>query len=102
MRIASVVALVIVTASPNVARAQAQDPSQALRARVQLFQTAWNAHDAGAVAAFFADDADQVMGDGPTTVGRQALEQWWRARFASMEPGRRITLTVSSLRLIAP
>jgi hypothetical protein len=30
------------------------------------------------------------------------LQRWWRDRFASMEPGRRITLTVSSLRPLSP
>jgi len=43
-----------------------------------------------AVVVFYTDDADQVMDDGPTTVGRQALQQWWKSRFASMEPGRKI------------
>lgn len=102
MGVMVVATIVVLTSSPNVVPAQTPDPSQALRSRVQAFQTAWNSHDAAAVAAFFTDDADQIMGDGPTTRGLPALQQWWRDRFASMEPGRRITLTVSSLRLLSP
>lgn len=102
MGVLVVATIVVLTSSPNVLRAQTSDPSQALRNRVQAFQTAWNAHDAAAVAAFFTDDADQIMGDGPTTRGLPALRQWWRDRFASMEPERRITLTVSSLRALSP
>ncbi len=102
MRIAPAFAVVVLMASPSVAYSQAQTPDQALRGTVESFQTAWNAHDAAAVVALFIDDADQVMGDGPMTIGRQALQQWWGARFAGMEAGRRITLTVSAVRLVTP
>jgi len=102
LRIAPVLALAVVTGLANPVYPQSQEPSQPLRTIVQSFQTAWNAHDAGAVVAFYTDDADQVMNDGPTTVGRQALQQWWRSRFASMEPGRKIALTIAAVRLITP
>src|SRR5713101_5475576 len=102
MRIAPALAVVVLMASPCVAHPQAQAPDQALRGMVESFQTAWNAHDAAAVVAMYTDDADQVMADGPTTVGRQALQQWWAARFASMEPGRRISLSLSAVRLVTP
>jgi uncharacterized protein (TIGR02246 family) len=102
MMVMVVATVVLLANARNVVPEQTPDPSQALRNRVQAFQTAWNAHDGAAVAAFFTDDADQIMGDGPTTRGLPALQQWWRDRFTIMEPGRRITLTVSSLRLAGP
>ncbi len=102
MRPIALLAAVLITSSLNAAQAQTPDVSQALRARVEAFEAAWNAHDASAVVALFSEDADQIMGAGPTTRGRQALQQWWRDRFANMAQGRRIALSVSSLRLIAP
>src|SRR5436305_561058 len=66
------------------------------------FQTAWNAHDAVAVSALFTPDADQLMGDGPVTQGKNAVQQWWRDRFAAMPKGTSIVLTVRSVRVITP
>src|SRR6059036_110482 len=104
MRVAPAIAFVVLMTSPCVEHSQAQAPApdRALRDMVESYQTVWNAHDAGSVVAMYTDDADQVMDEGPTTVGRQALQQWWAARFASMEPGRRITLSVSAVRLVTP
>jgi uncharacterized protein (TIGR02246 family) len=99
----SVLWIVLLMMSPHSAPAPLQDPSvQAIRAQVETFQTAWNAHDPVALSALLTEDADQIMGDGPNTSGRQALQQWWKNRFATMEPGRTITLTVTSVRLITP
>jgi uncharacterized protein (TIGR02246 family) len=102
MHTALVLALVIVVMPSSFGSAAIQNSPAALRTLVQTFQTVWDAHDAVRVADLFSEDADQIMGDGPTTVGRQAVRQWWETRFASMEPGRRITLTVGSVRLISP
>jgi uncharacterized protein (TIGR02246 family) len=103
MHSAIVLALTIVVMPSSFNSVPIQNPSPpALRTLVQTFQTVWDAHDAGRLAELFSDDADQIMGDGPTTAGRQAIRQWWQARFASMERGRKITLTVSSARLISP
>lgn len=94
-------AVVLASLSSVVVGAQTADVSHALRDRVEAFQTAWNSHDAAGVAASFTDDADQIMGDGAATSG-PALKRWWQETFATMEPARRITLTVSSLRLVSP
>ncbi len=100
MRAIAVAAIVLISGSLSPVRGQAPDAAQALRSRVEAFQTAWNAYDASAVAAFFADEADQIMEAGPTIRGHQAIQQWWRDRFASIERGRKIALGVSSIRLI--
>ena len=58
-------------------------------------------HDASAVAAFFTEDADFIMGNQPEAVGRQAIADWWRNYFSHQEPERHLTLDVKSLRSVA-
>jgi len=101
MRAIALAPAVFVSLSSVIVHAQTAEVSHALRNRVEAFQTAWNAHDAAGVAAFFTDDADQVMGDGAAVSG-PAIQRWWQESFATMEPARRITLTVSSVRLLSP
>ncbi len=102
MSLGSILAVILVTTSPDVVRPQAQAPPEALRNMVRAYQTAWNAHDATAVVAFYASDADEVLADGPATIGREALQRSYTARFASMEPGRKISLTVTAIRMVTP
>jgi len=52
----------------------ANDPSLTeVRAQVQAYERAWNSHDASKVAAFYTDDADMIMGNGPRITGREAI-----------------------------
>jgi uncharacterized protein (TIGR02246 family) len=83
------------------AAAQAAGGSAAVRARVEEYRRAWNRHDASAVAAFFTEDADLVMGNLPARRGRQAIQDWWQDYFASQEPARHLTLDVGAVRFIA-
>jgi hypothetical protein len=46
---------------------------------VELFQTAWNTHDADAVLAFFTEDA--VVTDNGRFEGKDAIRRWLQARF---------------------
>ena len=82
--------------------AQTLAASDALRARVETYETRWNTHDAAAVAAFFTDDADMIAGNLPIVQGRQAIQDWWGKYFAAIEPERVGTFEVASLRLITP
>jgi uncharacterized protein (TIGR02246 family) len=103
MNIALVVSLAAGVMLPSAGSAPDQDaPPVALRTIVQTFQDVWATHDAARLTELFTDDADQIMGNGPASVGRPAIRRWWEARFAGMEQGRSITLTVSSVRLISP
>src|SRR5262249_17458844 len=95
----AVVALMVIS---NPALAQNQEATAALRGRVEAFQTAWNAHDAAAVAAFFVDDADQIMGSGAVTKGRSAIEPWWRDQFAAMAKGEKLQLVATDVRMVSP
>ena len=102
MRAVPLLVVIMLSAATDVVRPQAQDSFQALRGMIGSYETAWNAHDAAAIAAFFTEDGDQVMTDGPMIVGREALGRYWTASFKSMEPERKITLTVTAMRLVTP
>ena len=80
--------------------AQTPDPTPALKERVAAFQTAWNAHDGAAVAAIYAPDADQAMGDGAVVQGRPAIQKWWIDRFATTPKGTAISFAVRGVRSI--
>lgn len=76
--------------------------STAILNYVGEYQRAWNTLDAADVAAFFAVDADMVMGNMPAARGRIAIEDWWRQYFDVQEPGRRGTFDVTSLKVLGP
>lgn len=82
--------------------AEAEQRSAALHERLEAYQQAWNEHDPNAVAAFFAEDADFVMGNLPPRRGRDEIREWWRDYFARQEPYRGLTLNVNSLRFLTP
>ncbi len=48
------------------------------------FETAWNAHDAKAVAAHFSEDAAFKFVDGRELNGRDAVEAFYNETFARM------------------
>lgn len=82
--------------------AQTSEASDALRARVETYETEWNTHDPAAVAAFFTLEADMIVGNLPIARGRQAIQDSWGKYFAAIEPERRGTFEIISLRLITP
>jgi uncharacterized protein (TIGR02246 family) len=103
MNVALVLTLAAVVLIPGFGSAPAQDSSPpGLRVLIQTFQDVYNAHDASRMAELFTDDADQIMGSGPLTTGRPAIRRWWEARFTAMPPGRTISLTPSSMRVVSP
>jgi uncharacterized protein (TIGR02246 family) len=93
--------LLFLVARPGIVEAQAVGDLAGIRARTEAYLTAWNAHDAAALAELFAADADFVMGNQPVMLGRRAIREWWQEYFANQEPERRLTLDVSSERLVA-
>ena len=46
------------------------DTQNELHTRIEDYQKVWNTHQASAVAAFFTEDADMIIGNGPRIVGR--------------------------------
>lgn len=99
--VAAVIATSIVGAVlPGAASAQAAADSAPLRNFVETYQDTWNTHDESAVAAFFGDDADFVMGNQAAVHGRQAIQESWGKYFANQEPERRLTIELKSARLL--
>ena len=74
----------------------------AIRKQIEQYQEAWNNHDATALAAHFDLDGDQILPGRPIVSGRADLEKRWREHFSGMAQGRRITLTVDSIRFLKP
>jgi uncharacterized protein (TIGR02246 family) len=65
------------------------------------FVKAYNARDAKAIAAQFAEDGRIVGPDGSITQGRAAIERRYREAFES-DPDAKIEVTSQSVRLLAP
>jgi uncharacterized protein (TIGR02246 family) len=86
--------------TPAVIGAQTAEDSVAVRAQVEAYGRAWDTHDPSALGAFFTEDADVVMGNQPAAVGRQAIEDSWRAYFSHQEPERHLALDVRSVRFV--
>lgn len=72
----------------------------AVREVVRLYVEAREARDAGAIAALFTEDADQLTSAGEWRRGREALVQGAQASSARTE-GKR-TITVETVRFLAP
>ncbi len=70
--------------------------------QVEKYRKVWNTHDAAALALFFTEDADFIMGNLPLINGRDGIQNWWQNYFNGQEPERGLTITVNSLRIIAP
>lgn len=90
-----------VDAGPVAGAAQAPADAAGLPEYVEAYRNAWNRHNATAVAAFFGEDADLVMGNLPAARGRGAIEAWWRRYFERQEPERRLTLVLESAHFVA-
>jgi uncharacterized protein (TIGR02246 family) len=71
----------------------------AIRANVEKFVTAYNAHDAKAVAALFTPDGQIEDKDGDIADGREAIEQTFTGMFAD-SPQKKIEVFVDSIRFI--
>jgi uncharacterized protein (TIGR02246 family) len=81
---------------------ETEDVADDIRAWVTSYETAWNTHDAAAVADFFSADADFIVGNGPRIVGRDAVEEAWQGYFAGIDDARKGTFAIASLEAIGP
>jgi uncharacterized protein (TIGR02246 family) len=77
------------------------DDAKAITALVASFTKAFNAGDAAAAAATFAEDALAVDEQGERTEGRAAIRDRLAASFAN-NPGSTISITEDSLRFLGP
>lgn len=99
--VTTVAASLFLAGLPGVVEAQGPEDSAAIRARIEAYLSAWNAHDSSGLAAFFTEDADFVMGNLPAARGRQQIRDWWQDYFTRQEPERRLTLDVGPIRFVA-
>ena len=79
---------------------EARNDEAAVREVVRLYVEAREARDAGAIAALFTEDADQLTSGGEWRRGREALVHGAQASSARTE-GKR-TITVETVRFLAP
>ena len=95
-----ILAISIITTFAGVAVAQNDKDSATVLALVEKYQKAWDTHDQSAVAAFFTEDADFIMGNQPLLNGRKEIMNWWGNYFKRQEPGRKLKIEVNSVRIL--
>ena len=101
MMASTIIATGVFTAGfPRVAAAQAGADSTALGALVEAYEKVFNTCDPSALAAFFTDDADMIMGNQPIINGRQAIHDWWKNYFSIREQGLMSSFIIDSVRFI--
>jgi len=91
---------VMSSAAPLAAQDRAADEA-AIRAQTVAVENALNNLDgAAALVALFTPDGDEIIGDGPRLVGREAIRQAQEAGQAQRPPTMRITLEVTGIRFL--
>jgi len=71
-----------------------------LRAFVASYEDVFDRHDPDALSAFYRDDADIVIREGPVIHGTQAIRKWWRAYFSQPRPYR-VLLIIDKIRMMS-
>jgi uncharacterized protein (TIGR02246 family) len=90
--------------APSPAGAGGKKPSKeedVLFKKAGAFVKAFNAGDAKALAAFWAEDCDYVSQTGRHVKGRKAIEELYRNFFAQRK-GAKLRITVDSVRFLKP
>jgi uncharacterized protein (TIGR02246 family) len=102
MGIVIIAVSIISTGIFNMAVAQTAEDSAAVLAQVEKYQNIWDTHGAAALAVFFTEDAEFVMGNQTLIRGRNGIQNWWQMYFNRQEVERKLTIDINSLRIIAP
>lgn len=92
--------LLLLVATPAVL--PAGEPEAEFDSLLDSYTATWNTHDGDALASFFTDDADLIMGNLPRIDGREAIGDWWSTYFSRIEAARHGEFELLSLRDIAP
>lgn len=71
-----------------------------LRAFVAAYEDTFDRHDSEALSAFYRDDADIIIREGPVIHGAQAIREWWRAYFSRLRPYR-VLLIIDEIRMMS-
>ena len=97
----SVVIALAVTCGVTTLSAQGRAADEAaIRAHAVAVENAINKRDAAGLVALFTPDGDEINGDGPRVVGREAMRQVQAAELAKWPGTRRFSLTVTGIRFI--
>ncbi len=78
-----------------------KEDEASLRRLPEQFAAAWNKHDAHAMAALFADDADLVNPMGRQARGRDQIEKLFMEEHAAMMKGTKFTNACGTPRYLA-
>ena len=100
MRVLIPALAIAIAATPAAAQSRAADEA-AIRTRVTALEAAINQRDAAAYAALFAADGDLIVLDGTPVQGREAIQASSAQNWAAT-PGRRATITPTSIRFVGP
>ena len=95
-----IVALAVVCGAATVSAQARTADEAAIRAHAVAIENALNKRDAAALVLLFTADADEVNGDGPRVVGREAMRRSDAADLAKWPPTMRFALTVTSIRFL--
>lgn len=71
-----------------------------LRAFVAAYEDTFDRHDPEALSAFYRDDADIIIREGPVIHGAEAILEWWRAYFSRPRPYR-VLLIIDEIRTMS-
>jgi uncharacterized protein (TIGR02246 family) len=94
-------AVVVVAAATSAAQDRTADEA-AIRAHALAVEKAVDGRDAAALVALFAPDGDEIVGDGPRLVGREAIRRAQELRQAQRSPTMRFALEVTGIRFLGP
>lgn len=71
-----------------------------LRAFVAAYEDTFNRHDPDALSAFYRDDADIIIRNGPVIHGTQAIQKLWRDYFSQPRPYR-VLLIIDEIKMMS-
>jgi len=68
---------------------------------IKRYEESWQSHDAERLGAFFAEDADMVVGIQPRIVGREAIVAWWNVYFSHINNDRLLAISIESFKVLS-
>ena len=71
-----------------------------LRAFVKAYEDTFDRHDPEALSAFYRDDADIIVREGPVIHGAEGIREWWRAYFSQPRPYR-VLLIIDDIKVLS-
>jgi uncharacterized protein (TIGR02246 family) len=95
-----VVVSLVAGAAPVHAQLGTPADEAAIRKILDARNAAYNNHDAKALAATYAPDADLVTGTGRVISGRTAIEKNYRDAFAGVDKNASVTIDSSKVRFL--